>query len=313
MKVAAFLIALAAAFGIAVAAGAAWGPEPTADPPATRDSAMAGHDEGTGSSTPAAHGADHAASTAPRGLATAVDGLRLVVATPELERGRTRTVRFRIVDAHNRAVRDFDLGHERRMHTIVVRRDLAGFQHVHPHMDTDGTWSVPLRLDAPGSYRLYADFAHDGEARTLAGELRVDGDVDLLALPAPASTAASDGGDTVRLDAERTHAGRETRLRFAVERDARPVALEPYLGAGGHLVTLREGDLAFLHVHPLAGGEHGDADEGSHDHPASEHRAPDGRIAFATTFPSAGRYRLFLQYRVGAQVRTVGFTLEVTP
>ena len=31
---------------------------------------------------------------------------------------------------------------------------------------------------------------------------------------------------------------------------------EPYLGAGGHLVALREGDLAFLHVHPTG---HGDA------------------------------------------------------
>jgi hypothetical protein len=83
--------------------------------------------------------------------------------------------------------------------------------------------------------------------------------------------------------------------------------LAPYLGAAGHLVALREGDLAFLHVHPDA------SDAGA------------GRAAFAATFPSAGRYRLFLQYRVapigaiardrppGAQVRTAAFTLEVTP
>ena len=31
--------------------------------------------------------------------------------------------------------------------------------------------------------------------------------------------------------------------------------LQPYLGAYGHLVALRDGDLAYLHVHP---GEHGD-------------------------------------------------------
>lgn len=290
MKAAAFLLALAAAFGVAVAAGAALGPEPAADPPASLGGAMDEHGGGSGAAMPTAHGAD-----APRGLATADDGLRLVVTNPELQRGRTRTVRFRIVDARGRAVRDFDLGHERRMHTIVVRRDLAGFQHVHPRMDADGTWSVPLRLDAPGSYRFYADFIHDGEARTLASDLRVDGDADLLPLPRPAATAVSDGGETVRLDAERPRAGRETTLRFAVERDGRPVALEPYLGAGGHLVALREGDLAFLHVHP------------------SSAAMRDGRASFMTTFPSAGRYRLFLQYRVGAQVRTVGFTLEVTP
>jgi hypothetical protein len=40
----------------------------------------------------------------------------------------------------------------------------------------------------------------------------------------------------------------------------RPVGgLQPYLGAKGHLVALREGDLAFLHVHP--GEEQGAASE----------------------------------------------------
>jgi Cu+-exporting ATPase len=44
--------------------------------------------------------------------------------------------------------------------------------------------------------------------------------------------------------------GQEAELGFIVSKDGRPVHTEPYLGAGGHLVALREGDLAFLHVHP---------------------------------------------------------------
>ncbi len=71
--------------------------------------------------------------------------------------------------------------------------------------------------------------------------------------------------------------------------------IEPYLGAGGHLVALREGDLAFLHVHPTE----------SH---ADEH---DSSIGFAATFPTAGRYRLFLQFKVDGRVQTVAFTQEV--
>ena len=85
--------------------------------------------------------------------------------------------------------------------------------------------------------------------------------------------------------------GRETMLRFTVTKDGRPVAVEPYLGAGGHLVALREGDLAFLHVHPV------------------EH-ANGGSIAFAATFPTEGKYRLFLQFRVAGRVQTVAFTQE---
>jgi hypothetical protein len=74
-----------------------------------------------------------------------------------------------------------------------------------------------------------------------------------------------------------------------VTRGGAPVALQDYLGARGHLVALRRGDLAFLHVHP---------DEDS--------------LAFEATFPTAGSYRLFLQFKVGGRVHTAAFTQEVS-
>jgi hypothetical protein len=103
----------------------------------------------------------------------------------------------------------------------------------------------------------------------------------------------------VRLDAPPARAGRETTLRFTVTRAGRPVPTEPYLGAGGHLVALREGDLAFLHTHPA-----GHAADGTGE-------GHDDAIAFVTTFPTAGRYRLHLQFRVDGRVHTAGFTREV--
>jgi len=96
----------------------------------------------------------------------------------------------------------------------------------------------------------------------------------------------------VRLAAGAARPGRESTLHFTVTKGGRPVEVEPYLGAGGHLVALRECDLAFLHVHPV---EHANGDS----------------IAFMATFPSEGRYRLFLQFRVGGRVQTVAFTEEV--
>jgi hypothetical protein len=169
------------------------------------------------------------------------------------------------------------------MHMIVVRRDLAGFQHLHPRQTADGAWTVDLELGEGGSYRVFADFTRDGEAHTLAADLRVDGRADLGALPPVATTASAPGGYDVRLD---TH-GKE--LRFDITRHGEPVDTEPYLGAGGHLVALREGDLAFLHVHPTS----------------------DDAVAFETEFPTAGRYRLFLQFKHEGRVRTVAFTHEV--
>ena len=48
------------------------------------------------------------------------------------------------------------------MHLIVVRRDLTGFQHLHPTTSDVGTCSVELRLASAGSYRVFADFKRNG-------------------------------------------------------------------------------------------------------------------------------------------------------
>ena len=275
LKLAAFAAGLAVVFGAAALAGAAIGPEPD-------ETADEEHSDLNAS-------AEHAAPDPVRGLAIAGDGLRIVVEDPELRRGERETLRFRIEDDRGETVRDFDVEHERRMHLILARRDLTGFQHLHPEQAPDGSWSVPVRLAEAGSYRLFADFSHGGEPETLAADLRVDGPADLRPLPDPAPTAVSDGGYDVRLDAGSARPGEEAGLRFTITRDGEPVRPEPYLGAGGHLVALRDGDLAFLHVHPLS----------------------DDAAEFAATFPTAGRYRLFLQFRHEGRIHTAAFTQEV--
>ena len=227
-----------------------------------------------------------------RGLAVAADDLRLVVDEPELRRGRSSDLRFRIVDTRGETLRDFDVTHEKRMHLILARRDLTGFQHLHPTQGADGSWSASVRLDDAGSYRLFADFSHEDTPQTLATDLRVDGDTDLRPLPAPRPAAKSDRGYDVRVSAEGAHPGQEAELRFTITRDGAPVETEPYLGAGGHLVALREGDLAFLHVHPTEQSRN--------------------TVGFGATFPTEGRYRLFLQFKHEGRVQTVAFTQEVS-
>jgi hypothetical protein len=288
-RLAVFAAALVALFGAAVAAGGAIGPDREPARAAAAHGAAAHGDAATTHGARPGHDAASHAADPVRGLAVAEDGLRVVVADPELARGRTERLRFRILDGHGATVRDFDVAHARRMHLILARRDLTGFQHLHPRQAADGSWAAPVRIDASGSYRLFADFTRAGAPHTLSADLRVDGPADLRPLPAPAATATSDGGQAVRLDAGRAAAGREASLRFTVTEHGARVATQPYLGAGGHLVVLREGDLAFLHVHPTDG------------------------LAFAATFPTAGRYRLFLQYRSAGRVHTAAFTREVGP
>jgi hypothetical protein len=259
-----------------------------------------GHRAAQGEPKRDAHGAtggSRAEQDAVRGLSASDAGLTLKLDRTTLPVDRRTELAFRIVDDRGRAVRDFQVEHEKRMHLIVVRRDLTGFQHLHPKLAADGTWSVPATIPETGTYRVFADFKHDGRNLTLADDVTADRGSAPRELPGPSTTAATAGGYEVRLGSQRSRAGQESELRFTVLRDRRPVDVEPYLGAGGHLVALREGDLAFLHVHPV---EHGGG--------KGEHQAA---ITFATAFPTGGRYRLFLQFKHEGRVRTAAFTHEV--
>jgi len=286
LKLAAFAMALVLVFGAAALAGDAVGPDRSGESRAEMGTDGGGH---TDDADAGGHAGGAAAPAPVRGLSVSQGGLTLQLESPVLERARRGELRFSIRGADGRAVRDFEVEHEKRMHLIVVRRDGRGFQHLHPTLDAGGTWSTPITLPDAGAYRVFADFKHDGEARTLAADLTVDGTARYRSLPEPAVTADAGHGYEVRLNAAGVRAGREVALDFSVTRDGHEVETEPYLGARGHLVALREGDLAFLHVHP---------DEDS--------------LAFMAEFPSAGRYGLYLQFKHHGRVHTAEFTQQVT-
>jgi len=286
-RLAGFAAILALVFGGAALAGGRIDADPAAPEPETAGAAgmgaMAGAEDAHGA------GGGQAAPQTVRGLAVSADGLTLELARTTARPGERFDLVFRIADRRGGTVRAFDVEHTKRMHLIVVRRDMTGFQHLHPVQQPDGSWSVPATLRDPGSYRVFADFSAGGKARTLAADLSADGAVRSRALPAPASAADAGAGLRVRLAPRTTRAGEEADLRFTVTRGGRPVAVEDYLGAKGHLVALREGDLAFLHVHP-----------------------DERRLQFMAELPTAGRYRLFLQFKAGGRVHTAAFTREVS-
>lgn len=104
---------------------------------------------------------------------------------------------------------------------------------------------------------------------------------------------SDDAGRAIRDEFELQH---ERRLHLiVVRRDTAVVEhLRPEIGPDGTWVAaLREGGMAHLHVHPLEDAE------------------PD-EIPFEATFPSAGRYRLFLQFKSGGQIRPADYTIEVS-
>lgn len=258
-----FIVAIAAAFGGAYLLGDFVDPD-------------AGDGDGDAHGDARAHDADGAHPGA---------AARLAIDDARFEPGETATLRFRVVDRDGATVRDFDVGHERAMHVIAARHDLTGYRHVHPRRTAGGDWEVDIGFAEPGPHRVFADFVSAGKAQTLSADVEVAGRYAARPLPPPATRADAGDGYTVAL--ERDGAERS----FTVERDGAPVEdIEPYLGARGHLVALRESDLAFQHVHP-------------------KDSATAGReIGFDVALPGAASHRLFLQFKHDGEVRTAAFT-----
>lgn len=302
-----FVAGLAVVFAAAVALGSLVDPANTESSQSHGGEHTAVASEGT-EKTMETHTA-HQTTHEPAGLGISEGGYTLRMGPTQLQRGQAREMRFSI-DGPEGAVADFDELHERRMHLIVVRRDGAEFKHLHPEMDAAGTWTVPIELPRAGVYRAFADFSVEGEQHTLATDVFVSGgEFEARPFP-PAQPRYETDGYEVRLQAGEPVAGEPTELNFAVSEGGHGVHdLQPYLGAKGHLVALREGDLAFLHVHPEEAEEGHEHDEGAEV--AGGHEGAVDEVAFAATFPTAGRYRLYLQFRHADAVRTAEFTVAV--
>jgi len=226
------------------------------------------------------------------GLASSAAGYTLAADRTVLPLRRSTILRLHILDSSGRPATSFDLDGGVRLHLIVVRRDLTGYQHLHPRLARDGSWSVPVTLATPGAYRAYADFEVDGEKTVLGTDLFAAGTFVPSEASPPSVHARADGYD-VELVHGALRAGVESELSFRVRRGGRSVTrFDEYIGRRGHLVALHEGDLAYTHVHPVPG-------------------APAGEIRFDADLAAAGTYRLFLQFKTGGIVHTVPFAAQV--
>ncbi|MBL1075932.1 hypothetical protein JK358_16160 [Nocardia sp. 2] len=250
--------------------------------------AHAGHD------AHAAHSGHEAGL--PGGLQVTQDGYTLALAETFTRPGEI-DFRFRILGPDGAAVTEYADIHDKELHLIVARRELDGFWHVHPERAADGTWAVRLNLPEAGAYRVFTDIQPRalGKTITLGADFAVAGAYEPRPVPAAARTAVVDGYE-VTLDGELVP-GEGRLVTLTVRKDGEAVTdLQPYLAAFGHLVILRAGDLAYVHVHP--NGEPGDG------------VTPAGpEIAFHTVVPGPGTYRLFLDFKHGDTVRTAAFTL----
>ncbi|WP_131771067.1 hypothetical protein [Candidatus Protofrankia californiensis] len=235
------------------------------------------------------------------GLTTEASGFRFVPAAPSLVPNQPTSFRFQIVDKAGAPVTAFKPDQTKLMHLYLIRSDLTGFQHVHPTMAGDGTWTAPLQAVQPGAYRVYASFittntSGEDVPLVLSQQVAVTGDSSTTPLP-PASTTTQVDGYTLTLAGE-VVAGAAHTLTVTVSKDGSPVTdLQPYLDTYAHLSAFHEGDLALAHLHPMG------VTNGAGGGPT---------LSFEAMLPKAGSWRLFVQFQTAGVLHTAAVTLPVS-
>lgn len=217
---------------------------------------------------------------------------------------------FSIIDSNGQVVKDFVVTHTKLMHVIVVRKDLAYFQHLHPefNQETGQFKFTNLLFPTDGEYRIFADFALNGSKKDEMGmpsSMTLSEDVVAGSMKKYNTKSIGSEETTKTFDGYsmnlRTHgipvSGKENMLMFSISKNGKPVTnLEPYLGALGHSVILRENTLDFIHVHPMQDVK----------------SKQTGEIDFMVDFLEAGKYKVFTQFQVASKVITSDFVVTVS-
>ena len=243
--------------------------------------------------------------------------------------------------------------HGKLAHLFIVGEEFPfAFAHLHPSMPDGATMRTLLPPLPPGPYRVYADVVHEsGFQRTLVDSIRLPkwlhttgsehlgpdeswSITDRVFVASYMEANPHEGGFYVTWSGgvpvyEKTPGV----LRFTLsDIHGNPYLVEPYLGMAGHAVVVRDDGKVFIHLHPNGTGSmasqmafalrnRGDTTPAGRlrldDAPAMDGMMtrPDTvrTLSFPYAFPSAGRYRVYVQVRVKGDVHTTAFDVKVLP
>lgn len=237
----------------------------------------------------------------------------------------------------NRLNTDLLPDHGHLMHLYVIREpQMDAVYHLHPDAVGSGELQTKLPDLPPGRYRLFADIVHkSGLPETLTSTLVIPagfhgGPLDSEdAAAAPAPLSAGDLGATDELpDGYRMvwdkpaalTANEPVVFRFHLLNGQGQPATDvvPYLGMAGHAAFVKTDWTTFAHTHPEGSAPmqsmmvaNGDAAMAGMTAPGENTKPLSSTVEFPYGFPSAGRYRIFVQLKHGSTVETGAFDAEV--
>lgn len=269
--------------------------------PATADGEHSSHAQMNGLDHSSMPGMSHGDSHGEHGsTASAVTTQASLTASGTLTVNQPSKLTIAVQDAQGKAISKFDTFQEKLMHLIVVSNDLQVFQHLHPMYKGNGLFEVETALPQAGTYTLISDYKPAGKAEAVSMmKAQVPGTPPATpAINLERSKTINATKVDLSLSTPTVKAGQEVTIALDLrDKNNQPIQdLKPYLGEQGHLVILKQSQnlsrADYIHAHAMKG-------------------APQGRVAFMTTFPQPGKYKLWGQFNRGGKIVVSDFWIDV--
>ncbi len=215
-----------------------------------------------------------------------------------IEAGKPVVLSFTPKEEDNaQALVPLDLVHEKKIHLILVSKDLSYFSHEHPEYKPAGNYEWEHTFPSGGEYILFQDYSPKGSSHQLSRiPVRVAGEPRKAVKYTAQNLDWKKDGYEVKLGFDKMplQTNQAVEVKITVAKDGKPVTnLDNYLGALGHMVIISEDTQDYLHVHPMESADKG----------------PD--VIFHSSFDKPGFYRVFLQFNHEGQIHTADFTIQV--
>ncbi|MBD2438880.1 hypothetical protein [Nostoc sp. FACHB-110] len=233
---------------------------------------------------------------------TAEQSQALVITPKKLVVNQPIDLVINIQDSTGKTIDKFDTFQEKLMHLIIVREDLATFDHIHPDYQGNGSFKINPNFSSSGNYYLFSDYQPAGQKETVSlMQVKIPG-----AIPLPKNLEKFEKNKVIsnvkvnfNLPDKNIRAGQEVSLKFAIqdaENNQSIKDLKPYLGERGHLVIIKSSSpltiADYIHAHAIK-------------------NSPDGQIEFLTHFPQPGTYKLWMQFNRNGKINTADFWVNV--
>jgi len=204
------------------------------------------------------------------------------------------------------------------VHLIIVRDDLAYIIHEHPPIGANGLIQQTVTIPAPGRYEALVDIYPNIPGGLPNFQLSHTLDAGAYR-PKPLPPFKPDitvDGYRVSMHLHQTlHAIQAQFVDVDVtDSHGRRVRFSPWFGALAHAIFFHQGSLHYFHSHVCAPNAPNCASlaGGGSSRVTGKSTSP-GKLKIGVLLPEPGKWRLFLQMKLGGKIVTAPFTLTVLP